>query len=165
MNKKYFIVAVLCSSLVLAGCSQHAQRETSEAVEEIGQDIEQGVEEVSEEINENVNTNSTVILGEQNDSGQGGSVSLESNEEGKTVVTINATGGTFSSPQPAHIHVGTCDEIGAVQYPLENVVDGTSVTTIDATLEEILNSSDNLAINLHKSQTEASVYTACGNLK
>ncbi|MEK7071074.1 MAG: hypothetical protein AAB966_04665, partial [Patescibacteria group bacterium] len=66
--------------------------------------------------------------------------------------------------QPAHIHEGACEKPGKVVYPLTSVVDGASETIIETTLKDL---KDNLplSLNVHKSQAELAVYTACGELK
>lgn len=104
----------------------------------------------------------TINLDEQNNSEQSGTATLRE-RDGMVTVTLNLTGGTFDSPQPAHIHIGACPEPGDVEYPLTNVVNGTSVTQIEATLEELTASP--MAINVHQSQEEIDVYTACGNIE
>ncbi|MEX0896007.1 MAG: hypothetical protein WDZ94_03640 [Patescibacteria group bacterium] len=106
----------------------------------------------------------TVELSEQSDLGQSGVATLENNDDGMLVVTLSMTGGEFPEPQPAHIHLGACPDPGAVSYPLENVVDGSSVTTLDVSWEDLETAGEPLAINVHKSAAEASVYTACGDL-
>ena len=105
----------------------------------------------------------TVNLGTQNSSGQQGKAVL-TEVAGKTQVVVTMTGGSFTAPQPAHIHVGACPTPGAVKYGLTNLVAGASTTTIDATIEQ-LRTSLPLAINVHKSAAETNVYTACGDLK
>lgn len=65
--------------------------------------------------------------------------------------------------QPAHIHIGTCDQMGAVEYPLENVIAGHSVTEIDGvTIEDI--AAGGHAINVHLSFADFKTFTACGNI-
>ena len=64
--------------------------------------------------------------------------------------------------QPIHIHVGKCDDVGSVLHTLQNVVNGKSVTTIDRSLNEIL--TFEVLVNVHASYTDASNYTACGQL-
>ena len=68
--------------------------------------------------------------------------------------------------QPAHIHSGTCDNLPSslldVKYPLTNVVNGASTTTVDATLESL--QTGDFAINIHKSGDELGVYVSCGNI-
>jgi hypothetical protein len=104
----------------------------------------------------------SVVLFEQNDSGETGTVSLVE-QDGKVTVMVNTLGGPSDTPQPAHIHVGSCPDVGTVKYPLTSVVDGSSVTTLDVTLSQ-LQSGLPLAINVHKSATEAAFYTSCGDL-
>lgn len=104
----------------------------------------------------------TIILSEQNKSGVSGSAVLRE-ENGQVTVTLSLTGAPKTTPQPAHIHVGKCPDVGDVKYPLTNVVDGQSQTTLSVTLDQLGNE-EPLAINVHKSTTQASVYVACGDL-
>lgn len=105
---------------------------------------------------------STITLDEQNESSESGTAVLTENN-GKVTVVLNMTGAPEDTPQPAHIHVGKCPDVGEVKYPLTNVVNGTSETTIDATLDQ-LRSEQPLGINVHKSADEAKVYVSCGDL-
>lgn len=105
-----------------------------------------------------------VPLAGQNNSLQAGSASLVENVEGKVVVTLNLSGGNFTMPQPAHIHLGVCPKPGAVKYPLTDVIDGQSVTTLPVSLTELKADGAAMAINIHKSAAEVSTYTACGDL-
>ena len=102
----------------------------------------------------------TVILKPVNDSGEAGTAVLME-ENGQTKVTINLIGYTKDIEQPAHIHLGVCPGVGAVKYPLTSIVNGASTTTLAVTLEQLRKELP-LAINVHKSATEVSVYTACG---
>lgn len=104
----------------------------------------------------------TVNLTQQNESGESGVATL--NEvDGKVVVSLNLTGFEAGIGQPAHIHEGACPQVGAVKYPLTPPVNGVSETTLNVTLDQ-LKSEMPLGINVHKSQTQASVYVSCGNL-
>ena len=103
-----------------------------------------------------------VNLAEQNDSGQTGTATL-TEEEGQVTVTLSLLDFPEDIPQPAHIHLGACPDVGAVAYPLTNVVNGESVTVLDVTLAQ-LESEAPLGINVHQSVPEASIYTACGDL-
>jgi hypothetical protein len=107
-------------------------------------------------------TVSSIILSEQNDSGESGTATL-TEIDGKVKVTLEMTGFAEGVTQPAHIHLGACPDVGAVKYPLTSVSDGMSVTTIDMTLEQ-LKPELPLGINVHKSQAEASVYVSCGDI-
>jgi hypothetical protein len=106
-------------------------------------------------------------LNEQNNSGQSGTVTFTSSEDGNSVtVEINISGGS-SVPQPAHIHTGTCDNLDPKPFfPLNSVVNGKSITVI--TEEEIDNLDYDLynqfSVNVHKSAAEASIYVACGEI-
>ncbi len=104
----------------------------------------------------------TVNLAVQNASGVAGSATLTDIGGGRTRVEVRvSTGGNTN--MPAHIHEGTCATLNpAPKYPLTNVANGTSTTEVNAAIASITASPH--AINLHKSPTEASIYTACGNI-
>lgn len=104
-----------------------------------------------------------VPLTAQNDSGQNGTLTM-TETDGKVTAVLALTGGEFTAPQPAHIHTGACPNPGAVKWPLTNVVNNASTTTLDVSLAE-LRAAGALAVNVHKSAQESSVYTACGDLK
>ena len=105
----------------------------------------------------------TVALSALNQSGENGTATLQE-VNGKVVVTLNATGELAGASEPAHIHTGSCPNPGAVKYPLTNVVNGTSVTTLDVTLAQ-LKAMEPLAINVHKSVSQINWYVSCGDLK
>lgn len=105
---------------------------------------------------------STVTMTAQNDSGQNGTVMLEDMGGGMTKVTVNISNGS-TTPQPAHIHEGSCSNLNPKpKWPLNNVVNGTSETMVDAPLSDI--ATGGYAVNIHKSAAEASVYTSCGDI-
>lgn len=107
-------------------------------------------------------TERTVSLKEQNGSGESGSAVL-TEKDGKVTVVLDMTGFAADVPQPAHIHSGSCPDVGAVAYPLTNVVNGKSATVLDTTFAK-LDAKEPLAINVHKSVPETKVYVSCGNL-
>jgi len=123
---------------------------------------EQISEEETEE-NESTSTTMSIVLAKQNNSEQSGSVTL-TEENGQTTVTIALDDYTKDVSQPAHIHNGACPDVGDVMYPLTNVVNGASETVLDVDLAT-LKSELPLAVNVHKSAAEASVYTSCGDLQ
>ncbi len=106
-----------------------------------------------------------VKLGEQNGSGQSGTATLKPTKDGKVTVTIDLTGGKFTAAQPAHIHEGSCPTPGTVKFPLTNVVNGNSTTTLNVSMADLLKAAPKLAVNVHKSAAEVSSYTACGNIQ
>ena len=104
----------------------------------------------------------TVNLATQNNSGISGTATLTA-QGNQTQVVINVTGEAAGASMPDHIHTGTCATLGGVKYPLANVVNGTSTTTVNVSLATL--ESATYAINLHKSAQEINVYTACGDIK
>ena len=84
---------------------------------------------------------------------------------------------TAEEAHPAHIHSGTCDQLGDVVYPLADVtyptgeqvgaaggheVKVSEVNHVDAPLQEIIDGGH--AINVHLSAEEIGTYIACGNI-
>ena len=104
----------------------------------------------------------SVTLDALNDSGQSGSATLI--PEGKqTRVAIELSNAPPGVAQPAHIHLGRCDNLDkAPKYPLEAVKGGRSVTVLPVSLDTILK--ERSAINIHKSAAEVQTYVACGNI-
>lgn len=102
----------------------------------------------------------------QNNSGVSGTASL-TQVDGKVKVELKTSGGILalvSPSEPAHIHTGSCANIGAVKYPLSNVIAGRSTTVVDASLND-LKAGLPLAINVHKSSAAIGTYIACTDLK
>lgn len=104
----------------------------------------------------------SVTLDALSDSGQSGSATLM--PEGKqTRVAIELSNAPSGVAQPAHIHLGRCDNLDkAPKYPLEAVKGGRSVTVLPVSLDTILK--ERSAINIHKSAAEVQTYVACGNI-
>jgi len=101
----------------------------------------------------------TVSLAAQNNSGMSGTAVLTPDGGGtKVVLTLSNAPG----PHPAHIHSGSCPNVGAVVYPLTSVTNGHSETTVAASIADLMKQP--MAINVHKSPQEISVYTACGDI-
>jgi hypothetical protein len=88
-------------------------------------------------------------------------------------------------PHPAHVHSGTCAELGDVVYGLNDVsgeaLEGTpdatpasatagepgdviakSTTTVDASLDDLL--AEPHAVNVHESAENIDIYIACGDI-
>jgi hypothetical protein len=98
----------------------------------------------------------------QNNSGVSGVATLTP-EGDKTLVVLKLNGSTAAVPHPAHIHAGTCAKLDPKpKYPLDNVVNGTSTTLVDARMDAIISGVN--AINVHKSAEDIKTYIACGNL-
>ncbi|MBI2024944.1 MAG: hypothetical protein HYT03_02585 [Candidatus Harrisonbacteria bacterium] len=84
--------------------------------------------------------------------------------ENQTKVVINMSGG-FSQTyiQPVHIHDGSCENLGAIKYPLNDVANGISATIIDVPLGQIQKELP-LAINIHLSNDQLGVSVSCGDI-
>jgi hypothetical protein len=104
----------------------------------------------------------TVALTAQNGSGEAGSATLT--QEGSDVkVVIALKGAPATTPQPAHIHEGTCADLKGPVYPLTNVVGGSSTTVVKGvTIDKLIGGA--YAINVHESAANISKYVACGNV-
>ena len=108
----------------------------------------------------------TVDLAERNRSGVTGTAVFTDNGDGTTRVRLQLQGGGMGTPRPAHLHDGTCEgTVPTVRYPLENTAGGRSVSTLPASIDELL--AQKLFLNVHSKVSK--VYTlspviACGDL-
>lgn len=103
----------------------------------------------------------TIDMKEVDGSGQVGSADITTDGD-QVIVSIEIDAGEEGVPQPAHIHEGTCQDLGDVAYPLDDVEDGVSESTADVSMSELL--AEEYAINVHLSEDEADTYVSCGNL-
>lgn len=100
-----------------------------------------------------------VTLNTLNGSGESGTATLHA-QGNKTVVVIKLANGS-GIEQPAHFHVGTCDKYQPRPlYPLEDVVDGKSTTTVNVPIEKL--TGGDLIVNVHKSYADIATQAACG---
>jgi hypothetical protein len=102
-----------------------------------------------------------VTMMPQNGSGHSGMATLYA-EGDKTRVVLELDN-PVPGPEPAHVHLGSCPVPNAAPlYPLTPVVNGTSETLLDLNLGALV--AEPMAINVHKSPQEASVYVSCGDI-
>src|SRR3989344_1475678 len=118
---------------------------------------------VNDQVEKIVKEGLVINLAAQNDSTQTGTATLIDQNNNKTKVVIEINNWKPGVAEPAHIHLGACPTPGAVKYPLNNVVNGRSESMVDKTLAELLKELP-LAVIVHKSTAEASVYVACGDI-
>jgi Cu-Zn family superoxide dismutase len=105
----------------------------------------------------------TITMNAQNGSGETGTATLTQVGDDVQVV-IALKGAPATTPQPAHIHSGTCAKLGGVVYPLSNVVNGESTSTVKGvTIDKLLTATH--AINVHESAAALDKYVACGNIE
>jgi hypothetical protein len=111
-----------------------------------------------------------VTMNPDNNSGQSGFAVLTQAGPKKLVVVIETSAPDFSSEQRAHIHVGTCGEIGEIRAGLTNLKEladkpgrfGSTTTVESLGLDDL--STGEWAINVHDARDNA-VYTSCGEIK
>jgi hypothetical protein len=102
----------------------------------------------------------TVRIGPGRDEASGAGTATLTAQGNRTQVVVRVAA---TNPEMlAHIHEDVCPGVGAVAFPLQNVVNGTSTTMIDAPLSQVLQQGK--SINLHKSPAEAGIYVGCGVL-
>jgi Cu/Zn superoxide dismutase len=154
MRSVLIATCLLISVLGLAACGGDDE---GGGVEQVSSVIETATEAVPESIE--------VELAEVNDSGQSGTATLSPNDDGTLNVTIELSGGS-DEPQPAHIHEGSCPDVGEVVAALNDVVDGTSTSeNVDFSLDDLTGAeSAGFAINVHKSAAAIDDYVACGDI-
>ena len=106
----------------------------------------------------------TVKMAALNDSKETGSVKLTPQGADKTKVDISLKGAPKGTPQPAHIHEGSCANLNPKpKQGLSNVVNGKSSTVVPMGIKEL--TGGNLAINVHKSADDLKTYVSCGDIK
>ena len=98
-----------------------------------------------------------------NASGVTGTVTLTAIDGNQTRVVVDVDPAGHPD-MPAHIHPGTCDSLTPQpEFPLQNIVDGKSTTTLTVPLDDIFSSS--VALNVHASNEDMQTYTACVDLR
>jgi hypothetical protein len=102
----------------------------------------------------------TLDLAAQNSSGQSGTARLTAEGEKTRIVVELANAPDVA--QPSHVHEGTCDDIGDVVAPLENVVDGRAEGVVDMSLAELRRG--RLIVHAHKSEAEYDTSVACAEI-
>jgi len=103
-----------------------------------------------------------LVLRTLNSSGVEGRVTLVEVGPDRTRVEIVVEPAGHAS-MPAHVHPGSCaDLVPQPKYALENVIDGRSTTEVPASLDDL--TAGDQALNLHRSNQEMDVYTACVDL-
>jgi Cu/Zn superoxide dismutase len=161
------ILLLLTVALIAAGCGsdedQDAVQDAATAVTDTSgaaDTLEDAVTEAEDAL-EGVEV--TLDLDEQNGSGITGTATLSPTSDGKVEVEIELDG-SEGGPHPAHIHKGSCADLDPnPAFPLEDVVDGRSKTTVDVDVADV--TADEYAINVHESPENVDNYVACGDIR
>ncbi len=113
-----------------------------------------------------------IALVEQNKSGQSGTATITPTEDGRVLVKLSISGESATATEPAHIHKGTCANLGEVVYDLDTIKNGEGQAYLVETdgrdtLWEDLVKQLPLAINVHagEDQPEIAMYLACGEVR
>ena len=107
------------------------------------------------------------VLDAQNNSGETGLVSITPNAAGNGItVNVSVVGEPANGNQPMHIHTGQCGPtLGPVYKPLQNVVDGHSVSNVaGVSIDDLMRGT--YAINVHRGPgpLAAAPYVSCTNI-
>jgi hypothetical protein len=104
-----------------------------------------------------------VPLEEENGSAESGTATLTAvGDQTRVELDIQSRSATPVAPrQPAHIHKGTCDDLNPTPaYGLNDVRAGTSTSTVDVRLDDLID--ETVVINVHESAENVERYVACG---
>lgn len=163
------IVAIIIALLVLGGGgAYYAVKKQKERKTPPGKEETEHSKMTKDEMmkHENAATKKSEVvltLSALNSSNQPGRATLTNVDGRKTKIVVEVGSGLAGTAQPAHMHIGSCPNPGAVTYPLKNVVNGRSETMLDVSLLALKEKLP-LAINIHKSAKEAKIYVSCGDL-
>jgi Cu/Zn superoxide dismutase len=106
----------------------------------------------------------TIKMNALNNSGENGTAVLTQQEDGVHIV-VTLANAPKDTPQPTHIHIGTCGNIKAApEYALQNTVDGKNASVVKGVKLSDL-TAGKYAINVHKSGDDLGTYVSCGNIK
>jgi len=164
-------ILVLLTLVLLAGCGSDEEQDavegattaltdTSGAAETLDDTLDDALDEAEDAVE---GLEFTIDLEEQNGSGISGTATLSPTVDGTVEVEVELDG-SDGGPHPAHIHEGSCAELDPTPaFPLEDVEDGSSETTVDVDLADI--TANEYAINVHESTENLDVYVACGDVR
>ena len=160
-----FAVALATVSLA-AGCGSDEEQDEAREATTVVTDTAGAAdtaEEVLEEAEEALADALTLELREQNNSGITGTVEFSPTSADTVEVEIEVDG-SAGGPHPAHVHPGSCADLDPTpKWPLNNVVDGRSKTTIEVSLDEV--TASEYAVNVHESPENAGRYVACADVR
>jgi hypothetical protein len=106
----------------------------------------------------------TVPMKALNDSSENGTAVLTQQDDGVHVV-VSLKNTPKDTPQPTHIHIGTCGNINkAPEYALVSTVDGKGDSVVKGVKLSDL-TAGKYAINVHKSGDDLGTYVSCGDIK
>ena len=161
------MLLLLAVAFIAAGCGSDDDEDAAQDAATALTDTtsaEETIEDVLTEAEEALADVAVALdLQEQNDSGITGTATLSPTSDGAVEVELELDG-SEGGPHPAHIHRGSCADLDPnPAFPLEDVVDGRSDTTVDVDIADL--TADEYAINVHESPENASNYVACADIR
>jgi hypothetical protein len=100
-------------------------------------------------------------LREQNGSAQSGTATLASVDGDRTRIAVELSNPP-QSPQPSHVHPGSCDDLGPPVAALSDVVGGEAETVVELSLDELR--TGEFVVHAHKSAKEYDTSVACARI-
>lgn len=164
MSKGILLLAAV--ALVSAGCGSDTEQDAVQDATTGLTDTSGAAETLEDAVTEAEDAlegvEFSLDLEEQNGSGITGTATLSPGSDGKVEVEIELDG-SDGGPHPAHIHEGSCADLNPnPAFPLEDVVDGRSRSTVDVDVADL--TLDEYAINVHESAENVDNYVACGDV-
>lgn len=98
-------------------------------------------------------------LREQENSGERGTAYLIPQADGTTKVSVELTAAAQILERKAHLHTGTCEQLGDIVYSLNELIDGKSDTIVNARAAQ-LTGEPRLVLAAHKGKAMTKI--ACG---
>lgn len=178
MNGGAKILAALIIGIIIGGGMVYAYERMKPITVSVNPDAQQQINDSAAKMQDEITAAAsvaaqvatsewTIPLNEQNHSGSAGFATLrDKNGQVEVLVALaNAPGASAAAtPHPIHIHLGACPNPGAVKFPLNDIVNGTSDTMLPTSIAQ-LKTMLPLAINAHLSASKINQYIACGDLK
>ncbi len=148
------LVVVLAGVLAIAGAACGGDEDDGEAVN--------GTTPAENGGQEDFQAGSlTVHLGERGD-GQYGEATLTELGEGQTQLILELFDGP-EEQQMAHVHEGTCDDLGPIRHDLNQLDNGRSQTRVDARLNKLLEG--DFAVDVHSSDDRDADRVICAEIQ
>ena len=105
-----------------------------------------------------------VAMSSTNGSGEYGVAAVLANDNDLAQVSFNLVSAPVGVYQHAYIMHGTCASLGSIAYALEPLINGSSITTLDADFLDVTRSQGSLAIVVYSPDDQVGIPYACGQL-
>jgi hypothetical protein len=106
-----------------------------------------------------------ITMNSMNGSGQYGTATITANDDDLATVWFNLNAGPGNVRQHASIVNGTCSSIGSTVFALQPLLNGSSMTTLNANFLDVTQSQSKLAIVVFSPEDRFQFPYACGQLR